>query len=131
MQREENGTENRKSVVAMKQLSAKSFRVSVQLPKELRGWMKADSPLSENGQNLRQERIDMARKLIILCEKDLLKILKPENVAAPEADPKPVLAGHVIGTFATPEQAEQAIVNFNCEAKHYIVEALKFRRISL
>lgn len=73
----------------------------------------------------------MARKFVILCEKDLKKIMTEENVAAPEADPAPVVAGHVLGVYATAEIAEQAIVNFKCSGKHFIVEAMQFRRLEL
>jgi len=65
----------------------------------------------------------MARKFVVLCDKGLKDILKPENVAAPEADPKPIVAGHVLGTYASAEIAEKAIMNFKCSGKHFIVEA--------
>lgn len=71
----------------------------------------------------------MARKFIVLCSEQLKTILKPENEAAPEADPKPVIAGHVLGTYASAEIAEQAIMNYNCKGKHYIAEAIHFNRI--
>jgi hypothetical protein len=73
----------------------------------------------------------MARKFVVLCENDLKKIMTPENVAAPEADPAPVIAGHVLGTYASAEIAEQAIINFKCSGKHFIVEAMQFRRVEL
>lgn len=73
----------------------------------------------------------MARKFIVLCSGQLEHILKPENESAPEADPIPVVAGHVLGVYATPQIAEQAIINFKCPHKHYITEALHFRALTI
>jgi hypothetical protein len=72
----------------------------------------------------------MSRTLIILCE-DELKQLTDKNVSAPEADPEPVIAAHVHGTYKSAKAAEQALINFQCSKKHWIVEAHTWRRLSL
>lgn len=74
----------------------------------------------------------MARSFIVLCEGDLRKfIMRDDKVSAPEADPKPIIAGTVPGTYATAEIAEQAIIGFNCPEKHYIVEAMHVQPLKL
>jgi hypothetical protein len=73
----------------------------------------------------------VAKKFVVLCSKDLEKITKPKNEAAPEADPKPTIAGHVMGPFASAEIAETAIMGYACEGKHFICEAIQFRRLFL
>lgn len=73
----------------------------------------------------------MARSFIVLCSEQLKEIVKPENEACPQADPAPVIAGHVLGTYASATIAEQAIMNFKCPGKHYITEAIHFKRITI
>ena len=68
---------------------------------------------------------------IILCEKELKEITKPENVSAPQADPHPIVAGSVLGTYASAEIAERALMRFNCDAKHYIVKATHWSRLKI
>ena len=68
----------------------------------------------------------MARNFIVLCENVLKEIVAdPYNASAPQADPKPIIAGHVLGTYASPEIAEQALIEFakHCPSRHFILEA--------
>lgn len=68
---------------------------------------------------------------IILCEKELKEIMKTENVSVPQADPHPVIAGSVLGTYASAEIAERALMSFNCEGKHWIVKATHWSRLKI
>ena len=72
----------------------------------------------------------MSRHFIVLCESQLETIMKPENISTPQADPAPIVAGHVLGTYASAEIAEKAIIDFNCPKNHYIVEAMRFNYLS-
>lgn len=65
----------------------------------------------------------MGRHFVILCEGQLAEIIKHENIATPQADPAPIIAGHVLGTYASAEIAERALIGFKCPSNHYIVEA--------
>lgn len=90
----------------------------------------ADSQQFENAQDFLRRK-PMARKFVVLCSEQLANIVKPENESAPEADPRPNIAGHVLGPFASATMAEQAIMNWPCKGKHFIVEAILFRRFTV